>query len=104
MRFLLLLLLFVAQALAHTVTLTWNAPLPSPGYTFKSYTVYRRAQTDTHWTQLARYLTETTYIDASALNDTTYTYTVRAEWINDTTRRLAQSVLSNKVTVTIPTT
>ncbi len=84
-------------AVAHSVSLTWNAPTSSPD-PVAGYNIYRSLSGGSPQLLNSTPITATTYVDNSAVSGSTYTYTVESVDANG-----VQSVPSNQINVTIPT-
>jgi len=62
----------------HSVTLTWNAPRPSPGVTVVGYNIYRSTTPGERYVRLASRVAGSPYEDRLVVSGRTYFYVVTA--------------------------
>jgi hypothetical protein len=72
------LLRVLADRKPHSVLLKWNAPVPRPGVTVTSYSIFRGTQPGGPYDPLVSGVTSLTYTDTTVNNGKTYYYVVRA--------------------------
>jgi fibronectin type 3 domain-containing protein len=62
----------------HSILLKWNAPVPRPGVTVTSYSIFRGTQPGGPYDPLVSGVTSLSYTDTTVSNGKTYYYVVRA--------------------------
>ena len=81
----------------HTVTLTWQEPLPTPGISVVGYNVYRSTSASGPFVKIASRVAKSPYEDRLVGDGRTYFYTVTS--IDQNGR---ESMFSAQTSVTIP--